>query len=246
MGCVVNVYVFGRLPMNSVVLLSLIAGLLAVDERAGWQSLLGQPVFASLLVGVVLGEVQTGLAVGAVLELIYLSILPMRGFKRPDRISASIVGAGTAILLINLTADPRFAFVGAVGVFVGLLAGEVGGRLTGAAYGFQNRFLGRATVSGTGDIRQTIRRLRWLQIGSLMYIFVVHSVTVLLLFNVGFYAAERITRYVGGSIVDGAVFWGMLMPTFGAAALINIYWHHHLKRVVMLSAVMMVLVLWLK
>ena len=78
--------------MSPFLLLSLVAGALAVDERAGWQSLLGQPIFSALLVGVITGQMYVALATGLVLELIWLSIMPMRGVKHPNRVTGGIVG----------------------------------------------------------------------------------------------------------------------------------------------------------
>lgn len=232
--------------LNLIIAFSLLAGLLAVDDRAGWQSLLAQPVFSALLVGFLTGEMATAVAVGLVLELIWLSILPMRGLKRPDQIAGGIVGAGTAGLLLSLTADPRIVFVAAVGVFVGLVAGEIGGRVTRPLYALQNRFLSNIKLDSGSQPRAMGHKLFWLQAGAIAYVFVVEAIVVGVLMVTCFYLAERFTLYVDGSIVAGVINWKILMPALGAASLIQLYWHHHLKRVLILSAVMVILVLWLR
>lgn len=231
---------------NPFIVLSLVAGLLAVDERAGWQSLLSQPVFAALLVGVFMGDIQTAIMVGVVLELIYLSILPMRGLRRPDHVASAVVGAGTAILLMQWTADPRTAFIVAVGILAGLVAGELGAKLTAPFFGLQNRYLSRVGFSVDATRRQTSRRLFWLHSGSTAYIFVVEASIVFLLLNVSYNLTEKFTRLTAGSFVDGASHWSVLMPALGAASLIHLYWHQHLKRVLILTTVLVIAVLWLR
>ncbi|MFQ5511756.1 MAG: PTS sugar transporter subunit IIC [Candidatus Krumholzibacteriia bacterium] len=232
--------------MNTLILLSLIAGVLAIDDRAGWQSLLAQPVFAALLVGFVTGEVRTAVAVGLILELIWLSILPMRGLRRPDQIAGAVVGAGTAALLMKLTADPRVYFISATGILVGLFAGELGARVSAPLFALLNRRLGRVEFSPEAGFARTARKLLVLQAGSTLYLFVVEAVVVFILLGAGYHGAERLTRYVGGALVAGAASWDRLLPALGAASLIHVYWHRHLKRVIILCAVMVILVLWLR
>jgi mannose/fructose/N-acetylgalactosamine-specific phosphotransferase system component IIC len=232
--------------MSPFLLLSLIAGALAVDERAGWQSLLAQPVFAALIVGAVTGELQAAMAVGVVLELVWLSVLPMRGLRRPDQVAGAIVGSGTASLLIHLTADPRTALIAGAGVVVGLVAGEVGGKLGQPVYAFQNRYLGNVEFAVESERGGTVRRVLALQVGSLLFIFVVETCLVGLLLLVGYFSAEILTRHLGGTLIEGIDLWYVMLPALGVAALIHTYWHQHLKRVLILSAVMVILVLWLR
>ena len=88
-------YVFGNVSipftLEEILLLSALGGLLALDERVGWQSLLSQPVISGAVVGFVFGDFVTGVSVGVVLELVWLSILPMRGMRRPDAVAAFVV-----------------------------------------------------------------------------------------------------------------------------------------------------------
>ena len=47
------------------------------------------------------------------------------------------------------------------------------------------------------------------------------------------------------ALAESIEVWHLFLPALGAAALIHLYWHDHLKRVLILSAVLAVLVLWL-
>lgn len=231
--------------MNSFVILGIMGGILAVDHRAGWQSLLAQPVFSAAAVGLIIGEIEVALAVGVVLELVYLSIVPMRGARIPDQIAAGVVGAGTAVLLVQNTGDPRFVFIGAIGVFMGLLAGEAGVRLTAPFFVVQNRMLSGFEFAPDADGKTTVHRIFWVHAGSIAFIFVVEALLVLLLGVCGYFAGDRLTRVTDGLLVEGASRWIVLVPAIGAASLIHLFWQHHLRRALLVCALMVVIFLWL-
>jgi mannose/fructose/N-acetylgalactosamine-specific phosphotransferase system component IIC len=232
--------------MGWFITLGLIAGVLAVDQRAGWQSLLAQPVFAAVLVGSILGEPWVALAVGVLLELIYLSIVPMRGVRAPDQIAAGVVGGGTASLLLRHSGEPRIAFLCAMGLFVGLVAGELGARLTLPMFGLQNRFLSSVEFSTDIVRRRLTRRVFLLHASSVGFIFVVESLLVLALCAGGYYVGERFTRLVDGALVQGAMWWGSLVTAIGVASIVHLFWQHRLRRVLVVCSLLAVILLWLK
>jgi mannose/fructose/N-acetylgalactosamine-specific phosphotransferase system component IIC len=230
--------------MSPFLLLSLVGGLLAIDDRAGWQSLLAQPVFAAVVIGLVTGQLAVAISVGLLLELVWLSVFPMRGKRRPDPALGSVTGVGTACLLAELTGDPRAALLVGVGALVGLVAGELGGKLTNRAilrfgYGLSEVEFA-ANESGTG------RKLSILHAGAIAYIFAVESIASFLSLYIAFQTMDWLTGHVGGSFALGASYWTMLVPALGAAAVIQLYWRPHLRRIVVLSIVMGILVLWLQ
>src|SRR5712675_1303985 len=109
--------------MHDLLLIAVIAAVLAVDDRAGWQSLAGEPVFSSLLVGLVFGHVGAALRCGVALQVVWLSIGAARGSRRPHAVVGGVVGAGAACLSLHKTGDPREPLVIAAAVFCGLLSG---------------------------------------------------------------------------------------------------------------------------
>lgn len=54
---------------------------------------LGRPIVMSTLVGLALGDVTTGIMVGATLELVWLGVFPIGASNPPDYVSGSIIGA---------------------------------------------------------------------------------------------------------------------------------------------------------
>ena len=232
--------------MNPFILLSLIGGLLAVDDRAGWQSLLAQPVFAAAFVGLVTGEMAVALPVGLILELVWLSILPMRGSRRPDQVLGAITGAGSACLVAKLTGDPRVALLASVGALLGLIAGELGGYVSNRLFRSLNQMLSGANFGADSGRRATVGKLAWMHAASIGYTFIAESIAVFAFLTLGFNIAEWSTGRVGGALADRAIVWSSLVAAIGAAAVLRMYWRQQLRRVLVLSFVMVILVLWLR
>jgi mannose/fructose/N-acetylgalactosamine-specific phosphotransferase system component IIC len=230
--------------MNSFVLLSLLGGLLAVDDRAGWQSLLAQPIFIGLLVGFATGETSTALAVGLSLELVWLSLVPVRGSRRPDQVLGAITGAGCAGVLTKLSGEPSAALA-AVGVLLGLVAGELGGLVTGRLFGVLSGALARVTFSPDAGVHATARKILWVHAGSILYIFAVETLVVLGCLALGSRAADWVTRWAGEPLSAAAAYWNALLPAFGLAAVILLFWRRDHRLAMALGVVSAALVRWL-
>lgn len=236
------------IPIYTREFVSLVAlgGLLALDDRAGWQSLLAQPLFTAILVGFVVGPMGTALAVGVAMELVWLAILPMRGARRPDGVAGAIAGTGTACILLRHTGDPHVAFIISSGVFAGLSVGEVAGILGRRLNRFRERRLGRFVPPDDGDVRVTIRMLDLFHVGSLIHVFLIEAAMVAIALPVSLLVAGWYTGVAGAPLADGARLWLQLLPTFGAAAVIQLHWHRHSNRFVAIAALVALVVLWIR
>lgn len=74
---------------------------------------LGRPIVMSTLVGLALGDVTTGIMVGATLELVWLGVFPIGASNPPDYVSGSIIGAA---YVLTTGADAASACVLAIPV----------------------------------------------------------------------------------------------------------------------------------
>jgi mannose/fructose/N-acetylgalactosamine-specific phosphotransferase system component IIC len=218
--------------MGSLIVLGAVAGLLAVDQRAGWQGLFAQPLFGAALVGLVLGNLTVCLCVGFLLELIYLSVVPMRGARIADHVAAGVVGAGAASLL-------------AVGIALGLIAGEAGSWVTGPLFALHNRFLSSVEFAPDMERDRMARRLLTLHAASVAFIFAVEGVVVLALSAAGQYSAVRMARLAGPDFARGASLWRELLGAIGVASVIHLFWYHRFRNVAWGFALLAVIVLWL-
>lgn len=229
--------------LEEVALLSLLAGALALDERAGWQGLAAHPVVSSTIVGLIFGQFVPAVSVGVVLELVWLSVLPMRGARRPDAVAGAVVGAGTCCFIIRHTGDPRLLFVSALSTALGLIAGELAGSIGRQVHRDRERRLGRF------DPRQDEQSLRRLLttylIYSVAFIFGTEAMLVAAMLPLSAVLAERLTAVSGPEVAIGAGRWLDVIPVLGAGAIILMYWHKQQNRYMVLSAAIVLLLLWI-
>jgi len=227
------------------VALALLGGALAVDHRAGWQGLLAHPVFASVLIGALFGEMDAALPAGLLIELVHLSIIPMRGGRPADPVTAGVVGSGTAALLsrYGAVADPALLY--AMSVFLGLVAGEAGARITAPFFAVHNRMLSGVEFPAGIERRRLARRLSVIHLGSVAFIFVIEGLTVLLLGAAAFFAGSAVTRIVEGALVRGAAWWSVLVWTIGVASIVHLFWQHRYRGWLAAVAGLVVILLWI-
>jgi hypothetical protein len=157
-----------------------------------------------------------------------------------------VVGVATACLLLRHTGDPREAFVVAVGVLAGLMTAELTGGATRVFNRFREARLGGFELPDTGGVGPTAARLVWYQFFSVTW----HALTAVVLTAVALplsvVLADRITGGAAASFVRGSQWWLALIPAIGAAALIQNYWHRDLNRFLVLSAGVVLLILWIR
>lgn len=82
--------------LGQTILIFLIAALGYLNSFFG-SSNTGRPLIMSTLVGLVLGDVKTGIMVGATLELVWLGVFPIGASNPPDYVSGSIIGTAYVI-----------------------------------------------------------------------------------------------------------------------------------------------------
>lgn len=227
-------------------LLALLAGLLAIDDRAGWQSLLAQPVFAAMLVGAMLGEMEIALKVGVVLELVWLSHLPMRGTRRADTVAGAVIGTGVACILFRNTGDPRVGLLVAVGALAGLLLGQALGYLTRWLSRWREARIARFEIGEDATLRVTAQRLALLHWGAVAFSAITQGITVFVLLPLAVVTTEWLTGVVPDRLLGGATAWVALLPVLGISAVIHSYWQRHQNRFLVLSACILLVVLWIR
>jgi PTS system mannose-specific IID component len=69
---------------NSLLLAALIAGITALDNVHMLQWMISRPVIAGSLVGAALGDLNSGMLCGAMIELVWLGVLPIGNYTPPD------------------------------------------------------------------------------------------------------------------------------------------------------------------
>lgn len=79
--------------------LSLLISFLALDTTVAFQSLISSPLFASPLIGWLLGDVELGFQMGFLFQLLWLGKIPAGATIVPEGNLASMIG--TALVILN-------------------------------------------------------------------------------------------------------------------------------------------------
>ena len=90
--------VFDLHMVLTVIGISFVGGILGLDRTAAGQFMVSQPVVAGPVTGWLLGDVTTGLVIGATLELIWLLDLPVGSFVPADATIVTVSACAIAVL----------------------------------------------------------------------------------------------------------------------------------------------------
>ena len=82
--------------LTQTLLIFVVAAIGYLNSSLG-SSLLNRPLVLSALVGLVLGDMETGIKVGATLELVWLGAMAVGASNPPDMTSGSVIGCGYVI-----------------------------------------------------------------------------------------------------------------------------------------------------
>lgn len=104
------------MSLATALLLSAFIALLVTENYGYGYWMISRPIFAGPLVGLIMGDVQTGLYVGATVELMYMGILPIGGSVPPN---AQIAGTISTVFAI-VAKDPAVGI--ALAIPIGTLA----------------------------------------------------------------------------------------------------------------------------
>lgn len=99
--------------------LSLLGGLLALDQTSVGQTMASRPLVAGVATGWILGAPLTGLAVGGVLEALFLPAFPVGGSRFPETGPSAVVGAAAAVWTGGPAGVPLGVALGLAWAFLG-------------------------------------------------------------------------------------------------------------------------------
>lgn len=118
------------------------------------QGLLSRPLISAAVAGWVVGDVETGLRVGAILELFALDVLPVGASRYPEYGPAAI---GAVLLAAGLQAGDGVG----VGALLGLLVATLAGYSLEWLRHANARDVHRHAAELDGGSTAAIRRLQW-------------------------------------------------------------------------------------
>lgn len=201
----------------SVVAVSLAGGFLHLDRTAAFQFLVSRPLVASAVTGLILGDVQTGLLAGMVIELLWLGAQPFGTALPPDDTVVAVAAPAAGILagkMLGSTGVPLLC----LSVLAALPLSEAGRLLDVGVRRINGVFMDRAKAAAKrGDTRgvalQNISGL----VSFFLFFTVLTAAGVLAVLGIAYFAYPLLPP----AVVVGAtwIFWSL--PFFGCGAVLG-------------------------
>ncbi len=193
------------------ILLGLIGVFCILDSRLLGRLNFERPLIVSTLVGIVLGDMQKGLMVGASLELISLGLVNIGAAAPPDMNMASIIATAFAILS---NAEPEAALtiaipISVLGQLIGILLRTVLSKLTHTADAHIEK----------GEYKKACRvHIVW---GTALYS-LMYFIPIFLAIYFGTDLVKNIVEAIPAWLTDGLKLSSKILPAYGFALLLNI------------------------
>lgn len=193
----------------NALLIALWAGIAGVDMFDGLTHI-HRPIVTGLVVGLILGDLKTGLIVGATLELIWMGMAPLAGAQPPNVVLGGIMGVAFAIL-----GDLEPA--AAVGLAVPFaVAGQA---LITLIFTVFSPLMHKADKYAAEANDKGIDNINYL---GMAVLFVIYFVIAFLPIYLGGSAAQSIVTAIPTWLIGGLEVAGGMMPAIGFAMLLKI------------------------
>jgi mannose/fructose/N-acetylgalactosamine-specific phosphotransferase system component IIC len=87
------------MSLAAYLLVALVGGLMSLDSVSVGQTMISRPIVAATVVGALLGAVETGLMIGAILELLALETMPFGASRYLEWSSGAVVASAAAVVV---------------------------------------------------------------------------------------------------------------------------------------------------
>lgn len=191
------------------VLIGIWAGIAGIDQF-NFQTHIHRPLVTGVVVGFILGDLQTGLIIGATLELIWMGLVPIGGAQPPNVVIGGIMGTSFAILLAQ---DPQVAVSVAV-PFAVAVQGAI--TLLFTIYSPIMHKFDRFAADGN------FKAIGWTSLLQLPILFLFNFIIAFLPIYFGVDSAKAVLESMPSWILDGLSIAGGMLPAVGFALLLNI------------------------
>lgn len=112
----------------TLLLLSAVCGLLGLDATGAFQVMVSRPLVVGGVVGGLLGQPALGLAVGSLVEMLWMGGVPIGSVVPPDGTTAAAMAAAAAILLRDPSRPDSASAAAALGMLAAVPVGVLGAR----------------------------------------------------------------------------------------------------------------------
>lgn len=195
--------------MYEAFIVGLILAVLWFLEKVGGTPMVIRPIVVSPLVGLALGDLQSGLLIGASLELIFMGAIQIGGAVPPDVLVGA--GLGTAFAIMNGSGAD-------VALTLALPIAIVAQSLKVIVFIVRSWFMDFAM--GKAE-KADYKGLHFINIGGLLLRCLMYFVVAYMAIALGSNAVESIIASIPVFIMDGLKVAGNLLPAVGFALLLQ-------------------------
>ena len=171
-----------------------------------------RPLVVSALVGLVLGDLKTGIMIGATLELVFMGVVTIGAATPPDTLTGSALGTAFAILLGQGT---ELAFTLAIPIsFL-------------AQFLIVANFIARANLNGRVEKHiesGNIKAIERLHLGASLVLGLILAAVTTLAIALGHDVMKSFIDMIPQVLIDGLNVAGGLLPAVGFALLLKLMW----------------------
>ncbi len=205
------------MSMVQVLLLSGFIAFLILENYGYGYWMVSRPIFAGPLIGLVLGDIQTGLLVGGSVELMYMGVIPVGGSVPPN---AQIAGILSTVFAILNGGNAE------VGIALALPIGLLAQLLIMFAWNLNIILIhGADKYVRSGDYKMVER----LQMCGLAVFFLVFFIPTFLAIQFGSEFVNRVVASMPAVLTDGLKVASGILPAVGMAMLLKMmnfkkYW----------------------
>jgi N-acetylgalactosamine PTS system EIIC component len=190
-------------------LIAIWAGIAGIDMFDGLTHV-HRPIVTGLVVGLILGDMKTGLIVGGSLELVWMGMVPLAGAQPPNVVIGGIIGTSIAILG---KLDPQAAIGIAVPFAVAVQAAIT------FIFTLFSFFMHKADAYAEAADTKGIENINYL---GMIILFIFYFVIAFLPIFFGANEAAAIVQAIPEWIIKGLSVAGGIMPAIGFAMLLKI------------------------
>ncbi|MFT8343877.1 PTS mannose/fructose/sorbose/N-acetylgalactosamine transporter subunit IIC [Clostridium beijerinckii] len=191
------------------IMLGLLAGIGILDGRIFGQIMLERPIITGALVGLILGDLKTGIIIGAQLELIWMGIAGIGAATPPDVVTGGVLGTAFAILSGNgvevalALAVPIAVLAQSLGVLVRIM---------------NSYFAQKANIYAKKADFRGIAIMMWIPV---LLFFLSTFIPTFLAIMLGANAVTALINSIPKIILEGLGIAGSLLPAVGFALLMD-------------------------
>ncbi|GGE16117.1 PTS acetylgalactosamine transporter subunit IIC [Marinithermofilum abyssi] len=195
--------------LTEALLIALWAGIAGIDQFNGLTHL-HRPIVTGMVVGLILGDFQTGLIAGATLELVWMGMVPLAGAQPPNVVIGGVMGTAFAILLDQ---DPKVAVSIAV-PFAVAVQGAI--TLLFTVYSPVMHKMDRYAEKAND------RATDWLNLSGMGVLFIFNIIIAFLPIYFGVETAKSLVDSLPSWLMNGLSVAGGIMPAIGFAMLLTV------------------------